>query len=573
MRVLVSGAGGFLGRQAVTQLLRRNHEVRAIIRPASTVPKWSAHVEIFPADLRNTDELVSAFDGIDAVLHLAAATSGNEDAQFASTVVATERFLNAMAKSDVKRLVHVSSLVVYDWARANGTMNENTPLLKDPYAMGAYTIAKVWQERVVMRHASARSWDLTIMRPGFIWGYQHAQIAGMGRRVGRAYLMIGPFTRLPLSHVANCADCLVAAIERPTALGETFNVIDGDDIRVWRYVREYAKRMAQRGFLVPVPYRFGLGLAYLALLVSRTLFGKAGQLPSLLTPRRFESQFKPIRFSDRKLKEKLGWVPPLAFDECLNETYKKITFAVALFIKNSFRFDVNDARAARNFTIGRNEKRRPREFRSLNETNCVSAAPLPRDNRHVYKARNSQSANGRHGYSDSLGMKPNEHETTPSILAQWAPDTYFILPKSSLSILRTTFTVLWWSRCQFFATLYLALLTSRPGILGLAYQLFYFLEAVLAAQELRQSKARHVHNHIGDQSGTVTMLAARLAGIGYSITFHGWPVFFDAKYSRIKEKVLAARFTRAISYFCQSQLMMFSECDDPGFYSKSSIAD
>jgi glycosyltransferase involved in cell wall biosynthesis len=59
------------------------------------------------------------------------------------------------------------------------------------------------------------------------------------------------------------------------------------------------------------------------------------------------------------------------------------------------------------------------------------------------------------------------------------------------------------------------------------------------------------------------MLAARLAGIGYSITFHGWPVFFDAKYSRIKEKVLSARFTRAISYFCRSQLMMFSESDDP----------
>ena len=59
------------------------------------------------------------------------------------------------------------------------------------------------------------------------------------------------------------------------------------------------------------------------------------------------------------------------------------------------------------------------------------------------------------------------------------------------------------------------------------------------------------------------MLAAHLAQIGYSITFHGWPVFFDAKYYRVKEKVLSARFTRAISYFCRSQLMMFSEQDDP----------
>ncbi|MGA2129010.1 MAG: glycosyltransferase, partial [Xanthobacteraceae bacterium] len=89
------------------------------------------------------------------------------------------------------------------------------------------------------------------------------------------------------------------------------------------------------------------------------------------------------------------------------------------------------------------------------------------------------------------------------------------------------------------------------------------VEAVLAADLLRRSRATHVHNHIGDHSGIITMLAARLAGIGYSITFHGWPVFFDAEGSRVKEKVLAAQFTRSISYFCRSQLMMFSACEDP----------
>ena len=184
MKVLVSGAGGFLGRQVVEQLLRRGHSVRAIIRPASLAPDWGRAVDIFRADLRSHDNLLSAFDGVDAVVHLAAATSGNQDVQFASTVVATERFLDAMAKSPVKRLVHVSSLVVYDWERAKGVMDEDTPLLNDAYDMGGYTLAKVWQERVVSRFAKAHSWELTIMRPGFIWGPQHANIAGMGKRVG-----------------------------------------------------------------------------------------------------------------------------------------------------------------------------------------------------------------------------------------------------------------------------------------------------------------------------------------------------------------------------------------------------
>jgi nucleoside-diphosphate-sugar epimerase len=321
MKVLVSGAGGFLGRFVITRLLERGHSVRAIVRPASPMPTFNENVEIFSADLRVHHDLHSGFDGIDAVLHLAAATSGNEDIQFSSTVVATERLLEAMARSSVKRLVHVSSLVVYDWTRAKGVMDESTPLLSKPYEMGAYTIAKVWQERVVTRFAQAHSWDLTVLRPGFIWGPQHAEIAGMGRHIGKVYVMFGPLTRLPLCYVANCADCLVAAIERHAAIGQTFNVIDGDNIRTWRYVREYARRSSQPGLMLPLPYSLGYGIARLASLTSRALFGKRGKLPSLLTPRRFESQFKPLRFSNRKLRDVLRWSPPLDFEECLNSTY------------------------------------------------------------------------------------------------------------------------------------------------------------------------------------------------------------------------------------------------------------
>jgi nucleoside-diphosphate-sugar epimerase len=321
MKVLVSGASGFLGRHVVDRLLKGGHSVRAIVRPASPAPGWTTGVEIFRADLRTHDNLLSAFDGVDAVMHVAAATSGNEESQFASTVGATERFLSAMARSSVGRILHVSSFVLYDWSRAKGILDEETPLISDIYDMGAYTISKVWQERVVTRLAASHSWQLTVMRPGFIWGAGHADIAGMGRHFGRRYLMFGPFTRLPLTHVVNCADCLVNAVESPAAIGQSFNVIDGDQIRVLRYVREYARRSGEGGSLIPVPYYLGLGMAQLASLTSRALFGKKGKLPSLLTPRRYQAQFKPLRFSNKKLQEILQWSPPLDFDECLKLTY------------------------------------------------------------------------------------------------------------------------------------------------------------------------------------------------------------------------------------------------------------
>lgn len=319
----MSGAGGFLGRYVVDELCARGHSVRAIIRPTSPDRGWSRKVEIFRADLELHDGLQSAFDDMDAVIHLAAATTGTEEAQLASTVVGTERFLDAMTLSSVKRLVHVSSLVVYDWAKAHDTLDEDTPLLSErdlPY-LGAYTVAKARQEKLVSRYAKDHAWDLTITRPGFIWGLQHAEIAGMGRHKGPLYLMFGPSSRLPLTHVVNCANCLVAALESTATVGDTFNVIDGDRVRVWRYVREYARGTGQLGLPVPIPYRFALGVAELASLVNRTLMGGNRRLPSLLTPRRLESQFKPLRFSNQKLHDVLGWTPPLTFEECVKLTY------------------------------------------------------------------------------------------------------------------------------------------------------------------------------------------------------------------------------------------------------------
>jgi nucleoside-diphosphate-sugar epimerase len=322
VRILVSGAGGFLGQSVVEQLLQRGHSVRAIVRPSSVAPRWEGDdVEIFRADLRTSGNLAEAFNSVDTAVHLAAAVTGNEDLQFASTVVGTERFLDAMGKSSTKRLIHISSIAVYDWSSARSVMDEETPLVNKIYEMGGYTIAKVWQERLVSRAAHMNGWHVTIMRPGFIWGPGHADIAGMGRQFGRLYLTFGTRTRLPLSHVLNCSDCIVLAIVTPTKGNKIVNVVDDDDVSVWRYVSEFRRRSGKSGVIVPIPYHMGHGLAKLAMITSQAAFGSKGKLPSLLVPRRFESQFKPLRFSNQKIKNELGWSQRYSFKQCLETTF------------------------------------------------------------------------------------------------------------------------------------------------------------------------------------------------------------------------------------------------------------
>jgi UDP-glucose 4-epimerase len=323
VRVLITGAGGFLGRYVVAEFLRRGHAVRALIRPAARLDglDWAEDVEIVRADLRVVRDLATAFEGVDVLVHLAAAVGGGDDAQFAATVVGTERLLNAMTQAATRRLVLASSFSVYDWSAIRRTLTEESPLESgaDLYERDGYAIAKSWQERIVRRAAAAHGWQLTVLRPGFIWGPGNDDLACLGHKIGRLRLVFGGSTRIPLTHVVNCADLFATAAEDPRAVSETFNVVDGDDIRIRDYLAA-CHRHFDREFRLALPYPLGLVGARLARWTSRRLFNGKGKLPSLLVPCRFEARFKPLRFSNRKAREVLGWRPRLSFDECLRLT-------------------------------------------------------------------------------------------------------------------------------------------------------------------------------------------------------------------------------------------------------------
>jgi UDP-glucose 4-epimerase len=328
--VLVTGAAGFLGQHVVAALRTRGHAVRALVRPATRLDLigWPADIEVARADLRAPGDLASALQRVDALIHLAAAVTGGEDTQFASSVVGTEQLLTAVGQSAVRRVVFASSFSVYDWRGVRGgILDEATPELTSPrlYERDGYAIAKLWQERIVRRAADLHGWNLTVLRPGFIWGRDHAYLACLGQIAGRFHITIGPYTRLPLTHVENCADLFALVVDHPRSTNETFNVVDSDDVRAWRYLDDYLRGTGAAWIQVPVPYHAFRGLVEMAQRTSKWIFKGKGKLPSLLVPVRFEARFKPIRFSNRKIREAIGWTPPLTYSECLARTYGATT--------------------------------------------------------------------------------------------------------------------------------------------------------------------------------------------------------------------------------------------------------
>jgi len=99
--------------------------------------------------------------------------------------------------------------------------------------------------------------------------------------------------------------------------------------------------------------------------------------------------------------------------------------------------------------------------------------------------------------------------------------------------------------------------TRPPGLRALVWQLAYFLEATLLADLMQRGGIQHLHNHIGESSATVAMLASELSGIPYSLTIHGPYIFRAPERWALGSKIVHSAFTACISDFTRSQCMIF----------------
>jgi glycosyltransferase involved in cell wall biosynthesis len=149
-------------------------------------------------------------------------------------------------------------------------------------------------------------------------------------------------------------------------------------------------------------------------------------------------------------------------------------------------------------------------------------------------------------------------------------ETFYVIAaaKNPLRLLQAHGRALFRSPGLWFKTLALAVKMQSPGLKALIWQLFYFLEAGVLADHLTRNKVRHLHNHFGNSSCSVAVLAAGLARIPFSFTEHGPAIFFEVDRWSLPEKIARAKFVVAITHFCRSQLMLFS---DPKHWSKIAI--
>jgi len=262
--IAVTGATGFLGRYLVDTLLRRGARVIGVVRNPDRVPELRERgVELRRADLAERDRLEAGFRGADAVVSNAALLSLRKQrwADYVQTnVEGTVNVCDAAAAAGVRRIVHVSSVGVYRGRRQRVLDEDHVQYGSEvrPRRLNAYSLSKALSEQAALRLARAHHLDLTVLRPGAIYGAFDGNFMPVFRAVMRPKLTLYPaFFRLPLVYAGDVAEALALALEKPASIGRAYN-ITGEDRSAWDFARAWMQAGGGRPWLmlpVPFPYR------------------------------------------------------------------------------------------------------------------------------------------------------------------------------------------------------------------------------------------------------------------------------------------------------------------------------
>jgi nucleoside-diphosphate-sugar epimerase len=337
--IVVTGAAGFLGKRVVETATRKGHRVRAVVRSAEklrNIPCLSDdNVEVIEMDLAIESADFSRFLGVEntsyppatVVVHAAGLLTGTREQQTRATIEPTRLLLQAMGIAGCKRLVHISSMSVYGYAAIpdGGQIDELTPVESNLDDRDEYCRSKIEQENIIKHCAQQGGVQATILRPGFICGYERRWTARLGVKKAGLLLQFNRHARLPLSFVEHCAEAVVLAACRIDCISDVYltpglvnkkcgfeiiNVLEDAQPTQERYLSlMHDKGFRSFRFRVCVPWRLSR-VAIKAISMPQIILPVMYKyVPKFFRQATFDARMKDIRYSNARLKERLGWRP------------------------------------------------------------------------------------------------------------------------------------------------------------------------------------------------------------------------------------------------------------------------
>ncbi|MCZ4306886.1 SDR family oxidoreductase [Zoogloeaceae bacterium G21618-S1] len=304
MRVLVTGASGFVGRAVLSRLLR---EDGVVVRGAYRTLPASVDDRIEPClvgDLGPDTDWLPALVDVDVVIHCAARVHVMHDTESdplaayrRSNVDGTLHLARSAARAGCRRLVFVSSIKVNGEATEPGhPFAEATP----PMPCDPYGVSKLKAEQGLLDLARETTLEVAVVRPPLVYGPGvKANFRSMMSWLCRGIPL--PFgaidNRRSLVGVDNLADLVVCCAGHPAAANQVFLAGDGEDLSTTALLTRVADALGRRARLLPVPPSW---ISTVARLLGR----------QALATRLCGS----LQVDISKARTMLGWMPPDSVD-------------------------------------------------------------------------------------------------------------------------------------------------------------------------------------------------------------------------------------------------------------------
>lgn len=238
MKVLVTGADGFIGSHLTEALVRAGHDVRAFVL-YNSFGSWGwldssdadirRNLDIFAGDVRDPHGVKTAMQGCDAVLHLAALIAipysyHSPQSYVETNITGTLNVLQAARELGVRRVIHTSTSEVYGTARFV-PITEEHPL----QGQSPYSATKIGADQLALSFYAAFGTPVVVARPFNTYGPRQSARAVIPTIIsqiaaGKRQIKLGSVTPTrDFSYIADTVSAFLAVLHSDKALGEVVN--------------------------------------------------------------------------------------------------------------------------------------------------------------------------------------------------------------------------------------------------------------------------------------------------------------------------------------------------------------
>ncbi len=306
MRVLLTGARGFVGRALSESLAGQSREFRLVVR--SGCESIVGAIPRVIGDIGPHTDWSSVLEGVDAVVHLASRvhvmneSGGDTDALYRETnTFGTLHLAQQAANAGVRRFVFVSSVKVNGEERDEAYSEDDRPA-----PIGPYATSKRDAELGLWEIADRSGMEVVVIRPPLVYGPGvKANFLSMMRWLHHGVPL--PFgsirNRRSLVSIGNLVDFIVTCIDHPAAANETFLVSDGEDLSTTDLLLRLAAALEVKARLIDVPVP--------VLKMGTMMLGRGEMLRRLCGS---------LCVDASKANRLLGWSAPLSVDDGLKAT-------------------------------------------------------------------------------------------------------------------------------------------------------------------------------------------------------------------------------------------------------------